>query len=67
VDSTGISLTIVVLVLSLLVGAFRFLRLVGTLTGQGNKAKMRALYPESHLSFDERVAERLRELDRKNP
>ena len=63
-DSTGLTLTVVVLGLSLLVGAFRFMRFVGTVTGSDRKAKMRQLYPEGHLSFDERVAERLRELDR---
>jgi hypothetical protein len=63
-DSTGVSLTILVMVFSLVVGAFRFMRFVRSLTGSENKAKMRQLYPESHLSFDERLAERLRELDR---
>lgn len=63
-DSTGTLLTIVVLVLSLVVGAFRFMRFVRSLTGSDHKAKMRQLHPESHLSFDERVAERMRELER---
>jgi hypothetical protein len=63
-DSTGLLLTIALLVLGLFGGAFRFMRFLGTLTGTDRKSKMRNLYPESHLSFDERVAERMRELDR---
>jgi hypothetical protein len=62
--SDGMMLTGAVIFMSLLFGAFRFMRLVRSLTGSDQKAKMRQLYPESHLSFDERVAERMRELER---
>lgn len=63
-DSNGLMLTGLVLVLSLVIGAFRFMRFINGLTGSDHKAKMRSLYPESHLPFDERVAERMRELER---
>jgi hypothetical protein len=63
-DSTGILLTIGIVVLGLFAGAFRFMRFVGFLTGSERKAQIRSNYPESHLSFDERVAERMRELER---
>jgi hypothetical protein len=66
-DSTSLLLTLALLVLGLFAGAYRFMRFLGFLTGTESKAKMRSLYPESHLSFDERVAERLRELGRDHP
>jgi hypothetical protein len=62
-DSTSLLLTIALLVLGLFGGALRFMRFLGTLTGAERKSKMRNHYPESHLSFDERIAERMRELD----
>jgi hypothetical protein len=62
--SDGMMLTGAVIFMSLLLGAFRFMRFIRSLTGSDHKAKMRQLYPESHLSFDERVAERMRELER---
>ncbi len=66
-DSNSLMLTVGVLFISVLLSAFQFMRFVGTLTGSDRKAKMRGLYPDSHLSFDERVAERMREMDRDRP
>ena len=63
-DSNSIMLSVGIAVLALFAGAFRFMRFIGFLTGTERKAKIRGNYPESHLSFDERIAERMRELER---
>lgn len=61
-DSTSLLLTAALLLAGLFTGAFKFMRFVGTMTGGSRRAAER--HPEGHLSFDERVAERLRELER---
>ncbi len=63
-DSNMLLLIGLSLVMGLALNAMRFMRLVRFLTGADRKAKLRKDYPDAHLSFDERVAERLRELDR---
>ena len=62
-DSTSLLLTAALLLVGLFTAAFKFLRFVGVVTGGTRRAAER--HPEGHLSFDERVAERLRELERR--
>lgn len=61
-DTTGLLLTAALLLAGLVTGAFKFMRFVGTMTGGTRRAAER--HPEGHLSFDQRIAERLRELER---
>jgi hypothetical protein len=61
-DSTSLLLTAAILLVALFTGAFKFMRMIGTLSGGGRRAAER--HPDGHLSFDERLAERLRELER---
>ena len=61
-DSTGLLLTAALLLVGLVGGAFKFMRAVGTITGGSRRAAER--HPDGHLSFDQRVAEKLRELER---
>ena len=63
-DSTTLLLVIVPLMLGLVFNAMRFMRFVGFLTGARRRANSHSPYGEDHLSFDERVAERLRDLER---
>jgi len=62
-DSTSLLLTSALLLVGLFTGAFKFMRFIGTMTGGNRRAAER--HPEGHLSFDQRLAERLRELERK--
>ena len=64
-DSTSILLIAVPLLLGILLGAVRFMRFIGFLTGSRRRTSGGA-YGDSLLSFDERLAERLRELERGN-
>jgi hypothetical protein len=63
-DSTTILLVIVPLVLGLVFNAVKFMRFIGFVAGGGRRSAARGGQSDSHLSFDERVAERLRELQR---
>jgi hypothetical protein len=63
-DSSTFLLVIVPLVLGLLFNAMKFMRFVGFVAGGRKKSASRGRSYEDQMSFDERVAERLRELDR---
>jgi len=63
-DSTTLLLVIVPLVLGLAFNAVKFMRFIGFVAGGGRRSATRGADPDNHLSFDERVAERLRELQR---
>ena len=63
-DSSTFLLVIFPLVLGLLFNAMKFMRFVGFVAGGGKKSAPRGRNYEDQMSFDERVAERLRELDR---
>jgi len=63
-DSTTLLLLFVPLVLGLIFNAVKFMRFIGFVAGGGRSSASRTTQSVSHLSFDERVAERLRELDR---
>jgi hypothetical protein len=65
-DSTTLLLLVVPLVLGLIFNAVKFMRFIGFLMGARRKAGAHGLGGDDHLSFDERVAERLRDLDREN-
>jgi hypothetical protein len=62
-DSTTLWLVIVPLVLGLIFNAVKFMRFIGFVAGGGRRPAARNAQPDAHLSFDERVAERLRELE----
>jgi hypothetical protein len=64
-DSTSILLIAVPLVLGIVLSAVRFMRFIGFLTGTRRRTSGGA-YGEGLLSFDERLAERLRELEQGN-
>jgi hypothetical protein len=63
-DSTTLWLLVVPLVLGLLFNAVKFMRFIGFIAGGGRRPAARSANSDNHLSFDERVAERLRELQR---
>ena len=63
-DSTTILLIVVPLVLGLVFNAVKFMRFIGFVAGGGRRSASRTSHSDDHLSFDERLAERLRELDR---
>ena len=63
-NSATLLLVVGTIVLGLIYNAMRFMRFVGFLTGAGRRAQL-GRHPESLMSFDERLAERLRELERK--
>jgi len=63
-DSTTLLLLVVPLVLGLIFNAVKFMRFIGFLTGARRKAGARGIGSDDHLSFDQRVAERLRDLDK---
>lgn len=50
--------------ITLLLNALRIMRLITFLTGGRARTPTAASMPDSHLSFDERVAERMRELEK---
>ena len=63
-DSTTLLLIIVPLLLGLVFNAVKFMRFIGFVAGGGKRAGSRTQSFEDLMSFDERVAERLRELER---
>ena len=63
-DSTTLMLIVVPLMMGLVFNAMRFMRFVGFLTGARRRLSSGSIRGEDHLSFDERVAERLRDLER---
>jgi len=64
-DSATLLLLVGALVLGLIYNAMRFMRFVSFLAGAGRRAA-HGRHSESLVSFDERLAERLRELERKS-
>lgn len=65
-DSATLLLFVVPLVLGLAFNAVKFMRFIGFVAGGGRRRASRTSYSDDLLSFDERVAERLRELERKH-
>jgi hypothetical protein len=63
-DSTTLLLFVVPLVLGLAFNAMKFMRFIGFVASGGRRSTVRPGQSDNHLSFDERVAERLRELNR---
>jgi len=63
-DSTTLLLFVVPLVLGFAFNAVKFMRFIGFVASGGRKSSARSRDFDNQLSFDERVAERLRELDR---
>lgn len=63
-DTSTLLLFVVPLLLGLVFNAVRFMRFIGFLAGGGRRAGSRGSSLDDHLSFDERVAERLRDLER---
>jgi hypothetical protein len=63
-DSTTLLLFVVPLLLGLVFNAVKIMRFIGFVAGGGKRASSRGRGYEDQMSFDERVAERLRELDR---
>jgi hypothetical protein len=62
-DSTTLLLVIVPLVLGLVFNAVKFMRFIGFVAGGRKRTTTRGRSYENEMSFDERVAERLRELE----
>lgn len=65
-DSTTLLLVVVPLVLGLVFNAVKFMRFIGFVASGGKKPGSRGRDFEDQMSFDERVAARLRELDRES-
>jgi hypothetical protein len=63
-DSTTLVLVIVPLLLGCVFSAAKFMRFIGLLAGGGKRQAARGRSFDDQLSFDERVAERLREMER---
>ena len=63
-DSTTLLLLIVPIVLGLVFNAVKFMRFIGFIASGGRRSAVSADHSDRHLTFDQRVAERLRELDR---
>lgn len=63
-DSTTLLLIVVPLLLGLLTGAYKFMRFVGLLTGSRRRSGPRTAYSDDLRSFDERLAEKLRQLEK---
>lgn len=63
-DSTTLLLVIVPLVLGLAFNGMKFMRFIGFVARGGKKSASRGHSYEDEMSFDQRVAERLRELER---
>jgi hypothetical protein len=62
-NSTTLLLVVVPLLLTLVGGAVKFMRFVGFVAGGGKRPATRGRDFSDQLSFDERIAQRLRELD----
>jgi hypothetical protein len=65
-DSTTLLLVIVPLLLGLVFNAVKFIRFIGFVAGGGKRTASRGRRFDDQASFDERVAERLRELEREH-
>lgn len=65
-DSTTLLLIAVPLVLGVIFNAVRFMRFIGFLASAGRRASPGG-HADSLMSFDERLAERLRQLERETP
>jgi len=63
-DSTTLLLVAGPLVLGLIFNAVKFMRFIGFVASGGKRSPMRGRGFDRQMDFDERVAERLRELDR---
>ena len=63
-DSTTLLLLIVPIVLGLVFNAVKFMRFIGFVAGGRKKSSQRGRSYDDQLSFDERLAEKLRELER---
>lgn len=63
-DSMTLWLVVVPLVLGLAFNAVKFMRFIGFVAGGGKRAAAKGRSYDDQMSFDERVAERLRELER---
>ena len=63
-DSMTLWLVVVPLVLGLPFNAVKFMRFIGFVAGGGKRAAAKGRSYDDQMSFDERVAERLRELER---
>jgi hypothetical protein len=63
-DTTTLLFFVVPLALGLAFNAVKFMRFIGFVAGGGRRSASRTSYADDHLSFDERLAERLRELER---
>jgi hypothetical protein len=63
-DTTTLLLFVVPLVLGFAFNAVKFMRFIGFVASGGRKSNTRGRDFNNQMSFDERVAERLRELDR---
>ena len=62
-DTTTLLFFVLPLVLGLFTGAFRFMKFVGFMTGGNRQKTAPTQVADAHLSFDQRIAERLRELE----
>jgi hypothetical protein len=64
-DSATVWLVIIPLVLGLVFNAMKFMRFIGFVAGGGRRTSPRARSYDDTRSFDERLAERLREIEEK--
>jgi hypothetical protein len=62
-DSTTLLLFAVPLLLGFIFNAVKFMRFIGLVVGGGKKSNQRSRSYCDQMSFDERLAERLRELE----
>jgi hypothetical protein len=63
-DTMTLLFFVLPLLMGLVTGAFKFMKLVGFLSGGARRNnRARPSYADNHQSFDERVAEKLRELE----
>jgi len=63
-DSLTIMLIAGSLVLAVVLNAMKLMRFINFLTGAGRRAPTQGRHYESQMSFDDRLAEKLRELER---
>jgi len=63
-DSTTLILVVGPLVLGLVFNAVKFMRFIGFVAGGGKRASSHSRSYEDQMSFDERLAQRLSELER---
>lgn len=65
-DTTTLLLVVVPLGLGLIFNAMKFMRFIGFIAGGSKRTASRGRSYEDQMSFDQRVAQKLRELDRQN-